>query len=131
MLNEARFVRKLSSAERDVFQSGVCGNEAFHLDELPKRVLIAGGGYIANEFAGIFNGFGRKVTQLYRSEQILRGFDRDVRDHLAGEIRKKGIDLRTDTNVTAIEKTKNGYRLSLTSGRPTQTSGRPTQPELW
>jgi glutathione reductase (NADPH) len=102
-------------------EHAISSNEAFHLKSLPEHIAIVGGGYIAVEFAGIFNGLGRSVTQLYRSEQILRGFDRDVRDHLAGEIRKKGIDLRTDTTVTAIEKTKNGYRLSLTSGKTLDT----------
>jgi len=102
-------------------EHAISSNEAFHLETLPEHITIVGGGYIAVEFAGIFNGLGRSVTQLYRSEQILRGFDRDVRDHLAGEIRKKGIDLRTDTNVTAIEKTANGYRLSLTNGESLDT----------
>ena len=88
----------------------ISSNEAFHLDYLPEHITIVGGGYIAVEFAGIFNGLGRTVTQFYRSEQILRGFDWDVRNHLAAEIRKKGIDLRTETNVTAIEKTDDGYR---------------------
>ncbi|MBC8242496.1 MAG: glutathione-disulfide reductase [Alphaproteobacteria bacterium] len=102
-------------------EHAISSNEAFHLETLPEHITIVGGGYIAVEFAGIFNGLGRSVTQLYRSEQILRGFDRDVRDHLAGEIRKKGIDLRTETNVTAIEKTENGYRLSLTNGESLDT----------
>ena len=102
-------------------EHAISSNEAFHLEALPEHIAIVGGGYIAVEFAGIFNGLGRSVTQLYRGEQILRGFDRDVRDHLAGEIRKKGIDLRTDTNVTAIEATDNGYRLSLTDGQSLDT----------
>ena len=102
-------------------EHAISSNEAFHLETLPEHITIVGGGYIAVEFAGIFNGLGRKVTQLYRSEQILRGFDWDVRNHLAGEIRKKGIDLRTDTNVTAIEKTATGYRLSLTNGESLDT----------
>ncbi|MBT7759194.1 MAG: glutathione-disulfide reductase [Rhodospirillaceae bacterium] len=102
-------------------EHAISSNEAFHLDTLPEHITIVGGGYIAVEFAGIFNGLGRKVTQLYRSEQILRGFDGDVRHHLAGEIRKKGIDLRTETNVTAIEKTDNGFRLSLTNGETLDT----------
>ncbi len=102
-------------------EHAISSNEAFHLDSLPEHITIVGGGYIAVEFAGIFNGLGRNVTQLYRSEQILRGFDRDVRDHLAVEIRKKGIDLRTDTNVTAIEKVDDGYRLSLTTGETMET----------
>ena len=102
-------------------EHAISSNEAFHLETLPEHITIVGGGYIAVECAGIFNGLGRKVTQLYRSEQILRGFDWDVRNHLAGEIRKKGIDLRTDTNVTAIEKTATGYRLSLTNGESLDT----------
>ncbi|MBT5895047.1 MAG: glutathione-disulfide reductase [Rhodospirillaceae bacterium] len=102
-------------------EHAISSNEAFHLETLPEHITIVGGGYIAVEFAGIFNGLGRKVTQLYRSEQILRGFDDDVRHHLAGEIRKKGIDLRTDTNVTAIEKTGEGYRLTLTNGETLDT----------
>ena len=97
-------------------EHAISSNEAFHLETLPEHITVVGGGYIAVEFAGIFNGLGRKVTQLYRGEQILRGFDWDVRHHLAGEIRKKGIDLRTETNVTAIEKIDGGFRLSLTTG---------------
>ena len=102
-------------------EHAISSNEAFHLETLPEHITIVGGGYIAVEFAGIFNGLGRSVTQLYRSEQILRGFDLDVRNHLAGEIRKKGIDLRVETNVTAIEKTETGYRLSLTNGQSMDT----------
>jgi glutathione reductase (NADPH) len=102
-------------------EHAISSNEAFHLESLPEHITIVGGGYIAVEFAGIFNGLGRQVTQLYRSEQILRGFDWDVRHHLAGEIRKKGIDLRTETNVTAIDKTADGYRLSLTTGETLDT----------
>ena len=95
-------------------EHAISSNEAFHLETLPEHITIVGGGYIAVEFAGIFNGLGRKVTQLYRSEQILRGFDWDVRNHLAGEIRKKGIDLRTDTNVTAIDNLYIGFGLFFT-----------------
>ena len=69
---------------------GITSNEAFHLKELPRRVVVAGGGYIAVEFAGIFSGLGAKVTQLYRGEQILRGFDDDVRNTLAAEMAQEG-----------------------------------------
>ena len=62
----------------------------------PKRLVVVGGGYIACEFASIFNGLGAQVTQLYRGEQILRGFDDDVRDFVAAEMRKKGVDIRVD-----------------------------------
>jgi glutathione reductase (NADPH) len=82
-------------------EHGITSNEAFHLAELPRRIVVAGGGYIAVEFAGIFNGLGADVVQLYRGEQILRGFDRDVRDAVAAEMRKKGIDLRVRSAVIA------------------------------
>ena len=91
-------------------------NDVFHLPEMPERVAVVGGGYIAIEFAGIFNGLGAQVMQLYRGEQILRGFDDDVRNHLAAEVVKKGIDLRVETNVTEIAKTSDGIKLTLTDG---------------
>lgn len=97
-------------------EHAITSNEALHLDDLPKRIVIVGGGYIAVEFAGIFNGMGSDVIQLYRSEQILRGFDDDLRSRLAAEMAKKGIDVRTGTNVTAIEKTETGVSLTLTDG---------------
>ena len=77
--------------------------EAFYLEKLPEKILIVGGGYIAVEFAGIFNGLGVDVTQLYRGPVFLRGFDDDVRHFLADEMRKKGIDLRFNHNVICIE----------------------------
>ena len=94
----------------------ITSNEAFHLADLPRRIAIVGGGYIAVEFVGIFNGLGSKVTQLYRGEQILRGFDRELRDGLAAEMVKKGIDLKLNTNVTAIERQGDILRLALTNG---------------
>ena len=97
-------------------EHAITSNEALHLEEQPKRVVVVGGGYIAVEFAGIFNGMGSDVVQLYRSEQILRGFDDDLRSRLADEMRKKGIDIRTGVNVTAIEKTDDGVSLTLTDG---------------
>jgi len=75
-----------------------------------------GGGYIACEFASIFNGFGSKVTQIYRGEQILRGFDRDVRNFIGQEMRKHGVDLRVHTDVKAIEKTAGGLHVTLLDG---------------
>ncbi len=80
----------------------VTSNEAFYLEEMPKRVVIVGGGYIAVEFAGIFHNLGAEVCQLYRGELFLRGFDEDVRRFLAEEMIKKGIDLRFDAQVSAI-----------------------------
>jgi glutathione reductase (NADPH) len=95
---------------------GITSNEAFHLPQLPKRIVVAGGGYIAVEFTGIFNGLGSKVTQLYRGEQILRGFDDDIRSTLAAEMRKKGIDLRVGTIIRHTEKIGAALRLTLSDG---------------
>src|SRR5471032_1426050 len=82
----------------------ISSNEAFHLKQLPKRILIQGGGYIAVEFAGIFAGLGSEVTLVYRGENILRGFDDDVREHLRSEMRGRGITVTCGHTVTAIEK---------------------------
>jgi glutathione reductase (NADPH) len=76
-------------------EHAISSNEAFHLQELPRRVLIQGGGYIAVEFAGIFAGLGAQVTLVYRGENILRGFDDDVRAHLRVEMEKRGIRVIT------------------------------------
>ena len=96
----------------------VTSNELFHLETLPKKAIVVGGGYIAVEFACIFDGLGVDVTQLYRGPLFLRGFDGDVRTHLAEQIRARGVDLRFETNVTAIEKGENGQgvRATLTDG---------------
>ncbi|HEY5598670.1 MAG TPA: glutathione-disulfide reductase [Kiloniellales bacterium] len=98
------------------WDQGISSNEAFHLPALPKRVAVYGGGYVAVEFASIFNGMGAAVTQIYRGAQILRGFDDDVRDTLAGELVIKGIDLRVETTIDRIEKTGGGLRLHLSGG---------------
>jgi glutathione reductase (NADPH) len=95
---------------------GITSNEAFHLQELPRRVIVVGGGYIAVEFAGIFAGLGAEVVQLYRGPLFLRGFDDDVRRHLAEAIRRRGIDLRFDVNVDAIRATGRGLGATLTDG---------------
>lgn len=94
----------------------VTSNEVFDLDSFPERMLIIGGGYIAVEFAGIFNGLGSQVTQLYRGPLFLRGFDSDIRAHAAQEIRKTGVDLRFETNITSLEKTATGIMATLTDG---------------
>ena len=94
----------------------ITSNEALHLPTLPKHCVIVGGGYIAVEFAGIFNGLGTKVTQLYRGSTILRGFDQELALKLTAEMQQKGIDLRTESNVTKIKKTKDGITLTLTDG---------------
>lgn len=102
-------------------EHAISSNEAFHLEELPKRVIVVGGGYIAVEFAGIFHGLGSEVIQLYRGEQILRGFDADVQNVLAEEIRKKGIDVRTHSNPASIEKTNAGLKVTLEDGSVLET----------
>ena len=89
----------------------ISSNEIFHLAEQPRRMLIVGGGYIACEFAGIMNGLGTKVTQFYRGAQILRGFDDEVRGHIAEEMRKKGIDLHVGRDLVSIEKTETGLKV--------------------
>ena len=83
----------------------ISSNEAFHLEELPKRILIQGGGYIAVEFASIFNGLGSEVTLVYRGENILRGFDDDLREHLHAEMTKRGVQdrLRQDGARRAMD----------------------------
>jgi len=95
---------------------GISSNEAFHLTSLPDRVAVYGGGYIAVEFASIFNGMGAQVTQIYRGPQILRGFDDDVRNTLAGEMVEKGVELRVETTIDRLEKYGTGVRLHLSGG---------------
>lgn len=89
----------------------ITSNEAFYLEELPERIVVVGGGYIAVEFAGIFAGLGSKVTQLYRSDLFLRGFDNDVRMVVAEEMTKKGIDLRFNSKVVNVMKQADGSLL--------------------
>src|SRR6476659_5053105 len=84
----------------------ISSNEAFHLPQLPPRILIQGGGYIALEFAGIFNGLGSEVTLVYRGDNILRGFDDDVREHLRSEMERRGIKIITRQTVDLVEKTE-------------------------
>lgn len=97
----------------------ISSNEAFHLKELPKRILIQGGGYIAVEFAGIFAGLGSDVTLVYRGENILRGFDDDVREHLRSEMTKRGIKVVTQKTVTGIEKVEHGLCVALSDNEST------------
>jgi glutathione reductase (NADPH) len=94
----------------------VTSNEIFDLDNFPRRLVIVGGGYIAVEFAGIFNGLGAKTTQLYRGPLFLRGFDADIRAHAAQEIANSGVDLRFEVNVQSIRPDTSGLRLELTDG---------------
>ncbi len=94
----------------------ISSNEAFHLPELPKRIVIQGGGYIALEFAGIFAGFGSDVTVVYRGDNILRGFDEDVRVHLRKEMEMAGITILTGCTVTKVEKPNKSFAVHLSSG---------------
>jgi len=87
----------------------ISSNEAFHLAELPKRIVIQGGGYIAVEFACIFAGLGSEVTLVYRGENILRGFDDDVREHLRNEMRNRGITVTCGHTVAAVEKSGDDF----------------------
>ncbi|HEX4407248.1 MAG TPA: glutathione-disulfide reductase [Xanthobacteraceae bacterium] len=96
-------------------EHAITSNEAFHLQALPKRVLMQGGGYTAVEFAGIFAGLGAQVTLVYRGENILRGFDDDVRAHLRVELEKHGIKVITGSKVAAIEKTGGHYAVRLSN----------------
>ncbi len=89
-------------------EHAITSNEAFELPALPRRVLIVGGGYIGVEFAGIFNGLGAQVTLSYRGAQILRGFDDDVRHHLAAEMAKKGVRILLHSAVERIERRPDG-----------------------
>jgi glutathione reductase (NADPH) len=91
----------------------ISSNEAFHLTELPKRILIHGGGYIAVEFAGIFHGLGSEVTLVCRADNILRGFDDDVRAHLRDEMERSGIRIIPKRIVEAVDKVDHGLCVEL------------------
>ena len=92
-------------------------NDMFDLEPFPARLLVVGGGYIACEFASIFNGLGSKVTQLYRGEQVLRGFDDEVRHFIAAEMVKAGVDLHLGAGVLALERTGQGLEVKLEDGK--------------
>lgn len=103
-------------------EHSISSNEIFYLDELPREAVVVGGGYIATEFAGILQGLGVQVTQIYRGPLFLRGFDQEVREHLVTEMQQHGVSLRFNENVTAIEKlAKDRFRLSLESGGSMET----------
>lgn len=98
---------------------GITSNEVFHLDQVPERILIAGAGYIANEFAGIFNEFGSKVTLANRTDVILRGYDESIRDRLLQISMTKGIQFRFHADFRGIEKQPDGsLRVSMTNHDP-------------
>lgn len=99
-------------------EHAITSNEAFYLDELPRRVLVVGGGYIAVEFASIFHGCGADTKLLYRGELFLRGFDGSLRDHLKDEMIKKDIDLQFNADIARIDKQADGSLLAtLKDGR--------------
>lgn len=100
----------------------ITSNEAFFLEQLPKRILVVGGGYIAVEFAGIFNGLGAETRLLYRGDLFLRGFDQSVRTHLAEELTKRGVRLEFNTDIVQIDKQADGSLLAtLDDGRQLET----------
>jgi len=94
----------------------ISSNQAFHLEALPNRVLVQGGGYIAVEFAAIFNGLGAEVTLVYRGENILRGFDDDLRAHLRAEMERRGIRIVTGQTVTCVAETRGSFLAELSGG---------------
>ena len=94
----------------------ITSNEIFNLQQLPKSMLIIGGGYIASEFASIMTGLGVATTQFYRGEQILRGFDDEARNLVTDGMRARGVDLRLGTNATALRQEGNGIRVVATDG---------------
>ncbi len=95
----------------------ISSNEALDLPQLPRRIVIVGGGYIAVEFAGIFRGFGAEVVEIIRREELLYGFDDDVRVALAQEMRNRGIEIHTRCQVARIEKFPHGYSVFTTHGQ--------------
>ena len=99
----------------------ITSEEAFHLPELPKSIMIAGGGYIAVEFAGIFAGLGVETTLVYRGANILRGFDDDVRSHVTEEMKKRGVKVVLGCQHDSIEKTDRGFISHMTSGHGIET----------
>jgi glutathione reductase (NADPH) len=103
-------------------QHAIGSNEVFFLEQLPKRALVVGGGYIAVEFASIFNGLGANTSLLYRGELFLRGFDGAVRRHLQEELSKSGVDLQFNSDIARIDKQTDGSLLAtLKDGRVFET----------
>ncbi len=99
-------------------EHAITSNEAFFLEQLPKRVLVVGGGYIAVEFASIFHGLGAKTSLVYRGDLFLRGFDGAVRTHLQEELSKSGMDLQFNSDIVRIDKQADGSLLAtLQDGR--------------
>jgi len=102
-------------------EHAVTSTDMFDLPTLPEKAVVVGGGYIALEFASILNGLGVAATVLYRGEQVLRGFDREVRDKLADALRARGIDVRTGVQVQRVDKTAAGLAVQLVDGADLDT----------
>ena len=98
-------------------------NEAFHLERMPQRIVIVGGGYIAVEFAGIFHGLGAEVTLVHRGAMVLRGFDDDLRGHLAAEMGKSGITLRLSAEIDRIDRVGHALAVTLADGEVIAADG--------
>ena len=97
-------------------EHGITSNEMFGLAALPRRMIVVGGGYVACEFAGIMNALGTRVIQLYRGEQILRGFDDDLRSHVADAMRERGVVLEVGRDLAGIEKAGHGLTVRVDNG---------------
>lgn len=95
---------------------GITSNEVFHLESLPKRIMVVGGGYIAVEFAGVFAGLGSQVTLLHRGDKLLRGFDEDIRVALGEAYAHRGIDLALSRTLARLDKTADGIAATLSDG---------------
>ena len=102
-------------------EHAITSNEFFHMEEWPERAIVVGGGYIAVELTGVFHGLGTNVIQLYRGPHFLRGFDDDVRHHLADEMRKQKVDLRFNANIARIEKDGDELVADLEDGTQMRT----------
>ncbi|NGY06385.1 glutathione-disulfide reductase [Solimonas terrae] len=103
-------------------EHAITSDDAFHLPRLPRRVIVSGGGYIAVEFASIFHGLGVQVTQLYRGERFLRGFDDGIREHLRAQLCLRGIDLQFQADIARIERRADGVLVAhLCDGRALET----------
>ncbi len=102
-------------------EHAISSNEAFHLERLPARIVIVGGGYIALEFACIFNGLGVETTVVHRGPNVLRGFDDDIRSHVAEEMEARGIKIRLGTQIGRIEKTAEGLIAGCVDGHDLKT----------
>ena len=113
--------RPWAPADLGGLEHTITSNEAFHLAQLPKRIVIAGGGYIAVEFAGIFNGLGVETTLVHRGPNILRGFDDDVRAHVAEEMTARGVKVILGAQHERIEKVAAGLVSHCTDGHPVES----------